>query len=126
MPKKASTTDASKNFTAFRFINLHLDKTDKAWLAENASFDKFGLDLQFDLVATGFKFSLNYDAGHNTYIASLTDVGETSPTKGCVLTGRGSTAADAWFSLAYKHFVLAKEDWQTIAATTEKGADRFG
>jgi hypothetical protein len=126
MAKKGSTSSGNNAFSGYRFINVSLDKDDKAWLAANANIERYPLDALGVLVAQGFKVSFSEDAKNHSFVCSFTDTRSGSPTEKSILTGRGSTTLDAWFACCYKHFQIAREDWTQIADENEASGSRFG
>lgn len=122
--KKAGSSDG--RFSDYRFINIHLVKADVEWLEKADCEAEFPLSRIFGLVQSGYKFSLNEDAKNLSFVASITDVRESSPSSKHILTGRGATPIDAWFALAYRHFVLAEGDWTNIMSEASGDSSRFG
>ena len=119
MSKKAGKSNGS--FGDFKFVNVRLDKADQEWMGAANLADEFPLTGVISLATEGYKFSLSEDAANHSYVASLTDRRAGSPTEKHILTGRGSTPIDAWFSLCYKHLVKCQEDWGPFA--TDSGGD---
>lgn len=114
----ANTTNSSErsqkkraNYGGFSFVIVRLSATDKDWLASANCADEFPITQVFDLAQEGYKFSLKEDTKNNTFIASLADIREKSPTEKKILSGRGSTANNAWYALAYRHNILCQGDW---------------
>lgn len=103
--------DKSSFGSDYRFVNVRLSSDDKARMAETDLELEFPISSILDLVAEGYKFSLKEDGKNSTFVASLTDVREESPTSKAILTGRGSTALNAWYALAYRHIVLLPDGW---------------
>lgn len=126
MAKKSSTKQAPNDFGGFRFINVSLTKEDKDKLAALDGSVEFGFELVLSLVEQGYKFSANIDTKHNAYVATLTDLNPDSPFFKHMLTGRGSNATFAWFSLAYKHFYMAQEDWTNFHIDLSDNGSDFG
>lgn len=124
-PKKSRK---SKNGTSkeFRFINHDLDSKDKEWLEACDLDTEFPLTSLSDLVEAGYKFSLSNDVRNNTFVASITDRDEGSAFYNACLTGRGATPVDAWYSLCYRHLVLAQGDWAFFSEPGKRGTSRFG
>lgn len=111
--------------SGFRFINVELNSSDKTWLRSNDLPKVFPIEMAFDLVGEGYRFSLSYDEKNSSFIASLTDKRLGGKFTSCCLSGRGRTAITSWYSLAYRHFFLAEGDW----AVLDSGAgepDDFG
>lgn len=95
----------------WRFINVSLSRAEKDKLKEMDLPLEFPLSLITDLAGEGFKFSIREDEKSGGYMASLSDIRERSETHKCILTGRGSSPTNAWYSLAYKHLVVLQGDW---------------
>lgn len=123
MSQKKAKQAAS--FSGYEFLNVSLSSDDKERLVQLAANGEFGHENVYDLVSQGYKISFSRDTKNNTFIASITDNGEKSPTYRKILTGRGSTSVDAWASVCYKHFYKLGEDWSTAVAPTELDS-RFG
>jgi len=97
--------------SGYTFVNINLSKVDKEWLANADLAAEFPPEWLFDLVQEGFKISVNEDQKNNTYVCSITDVREKSETHKCILSGRGTTALNAWYAVAYRHFRVAETNW---------------
>lgn len=111
-----SAQSKSSGIGEFKFINVRLSSDDKAWLAAADLQIEFPLLSVLELVSQGYKFSLNEDIRNSSFVASLTDTREDSATHRSILTGRGATAINAWYALAYRHFHLLAGDWTTVAS----------
>jgi hypothetical protein len=123
--RKAKTSAKSPE-PKFRFLNYTLTKED---LDELRSLDleaEFPRTLVDELVLEGYKFSLSHDARNATFVASITDRAPSSAFQNACLTGRGSTPATAWYSLAYRHFVLATDDWSFFGDGQDDTITDFG
>lgn len=111
MAKKGSRNGVS-SLQGFSFVDVRLSGTDKQWLAA-ADLDKeFPIEMLFDLVSQQYKASLTFDSKNSSFIVSITDKATDSQSKNSVLSGRGSTLLNAWYSLAYKHFRVLDGEWQ--------------
>lgn len=104
----------TSNFGGYTFINVRLSSDDRLWLQECDCEEEFPIEELFRLVSENFKVSFSYDEKNSTFICSATDKSPNSPSYKSILSGRGSNPANAWYSLAYRHFVKAKGDWQTF------------
>lgn len=113
-----SGSDKSNFGGDYRFVNVRLSADDKARLAETDLAIEFPLATILDLVAEGYKFSLKEDTKNGTFVASFTDTREGAPTYRAILTGRGSTSLNAWYALAYRHFVMLPDGWQVELSDT--------
>lgn len=125
MPKEAKKSGKTA-FGDYSFIDYALSARDKEWLGAADLAKEFPLERVVDLVSVGYKFSLSPDFNNMSIVATLTDKQENSPTFKRILSGRGATTLDAWYSLAYRHFVVAKEDWTAFLAIGEGDDSRFG
>lgn len=126
MTKKGSSSNGSSSFGGHRFVNVQLSRDDKERLAEIASSGGYPIDLLGDLLSVGIKVSFSSDKQGHGSICSFTDTREGSPSAKCILTGRGTTPFDAWLSVCFKHYEMAKEDWRTLASLEESSGSRFG
>ena len=112
--KRTGSAKGKPDFGAdYRFVNVRLSSDDKARMADLHLDVEFPLSTILDIVAEGYKFSVKEDSKNQTYVASLTDGREDSPAYRAILTGRGSSALNAWYSLAYRHIVLLPDGWET-------------
>jgi hypothetical protein len=93
------------------FINVQLGKDDKEQLQNSDLTTEFPLSSILALADEGYKFSIKKDEHNQTYVASLSDSRDGSDTFGGILTGRGATGLNAWYALAYRHFVILESDW---------------
>lgn len=93
------------------FINVQLGKDDKEQLQTTDLTAEFPVSAIFALADEGYKFSIKKDEHNQTYVASLSDSRDSSDTFGGILTGRGATGLNAWYALAYRHFVILESDW---------------
>lgn len=112
------STDKSDFGGDYRFVNVRLSADDKARLAETELAIEFPLAAILDLVAEGYKFSLKEDTKNSTFVASITDTREDTGTYRAILTGRGSTSLNAWYALAYRHFIMLPDGWQVELSDT--------
>lgn len=107
------------------FINMHLVSDEVKELLSMIETDEFPIEYVWNLVDEGFKVSFSYDELNDSYIASMTDKRPDSNSFGVILTGRGDSALNAWYSLAYKHFVKLNQDWTDIQTKAAKRDKRF-
>lgn len=102
------------NAPKFRFINHAFDKQQREDLAAMDVGVEFPTEVVDGLVAEGYKYSLSFDAGNQSFVASLTDRDDASAFYNVCLTGRGSTPSNARASLLYRHFNIAQGDWSAL------------
>jgi len=113
----------ASNFGSYKFINVGLSVDDKKRLANAVASGEISLDAALELVEEGYKLSINQDKRNNSFVASLTDSREASPSKNHILTGRGSNPAKAVYSVVYRHYVLLGGDWTTRIQESEEVPD---
>lgn len=101
----------SNDFGGYSFFNVGLSADDKAWLAEADCAVEFPLSEIINMVSEGYKFSIREDEKNSTFVASLADLRPESPSYKVIMSGRGSTAVNAWYALAYRHMVLLVDGW---------------
>lgn len=107
----------------FSFVSSYLNDTDREWLDANADTAEA---LVFELVfesGESFKFSVSFDTKTNRFLATLARVDVGHRDSGKILTGRGATAFDAAFVLAYLHLRKLQDGWGEADNTT---AGRWG
>lgn len=122
--KRSKKSSGKSGFGSdYRFVNVRLSSDDKARMADTALEVEFPLGFILDIVAEGYKFSIKEDQKNQTFLASLTDTREDSPSFKAILTGRGSTALNAWYSLAFRHVVLLPDGW--AAELSDTGVSDF-
>jgi len=109
---KEAVKPAATNTNAVQFINYELPEEErrrfKAWAHENAGEI---LTLLEKLLDDGYGFSCKWDDYGNCAAAFIQCRSETSPNKGWLLTGRGSTAFSAIAGALYRHYVLFEGVW---------------
>lgn len=110
----------------FRFINHDLSAEDQERLGAMDCAEEFPASLVDDLVEEGYKYSLTYDAGNHTFIASLTDKSKGSVFTNSCISGRGSSAINARYSLLYRHISIAQGDWAVFDQIEDKEPPAFG
>lgn len=113
------------NSWEYSFLNIRLSSQDEKNLAAMDCATEYPIQRVFDLAHQGYKLSVNFDAKNQSFVASLADNDEHSPFYKHILTGRGATASDAWYALAYRHFDLAQGDWANIASASTGEQRRF-
>lgn len=99
---------------AFRFIDYRLGKKDHEWLSKADCETEFPFSLVDELLVQGYKISESYDRRNHTYMFSVTDRDPQSAGYNACITGRGATRFDSWVSFAYRHYVVAGEDWHQL------------
>lgn len=94
------------------FIAVSLSDEDKAAFAVWAEAERDAIWTMFDdLLGSGFKWGVSFDAENDCYIASLTGCGVVgTPLRWC-LTARGGAWDAAVQLVLFKHYVLAQGDW---------------
>lgn len=117
------TKGKSPDYGGYTFLNVGLSTDDKTRLAETDRSVEFPLESILDMVLEGYKFTIREDVKNNTFMASLTDIRPESPTYKVILSGRGSTAINAWYALAYRHVVLLVDGWGSFVS--EEGTFDF-
>lgn len=122
MPRKKKHAMPLSEYT---FVNLHLVSDEVKELLSLIETDELPLEGFMALVDDGYKLSFSYDEMNDSYVASMTDKRDSSGTYGVILTGRGDSVLNAWYSLAYKHFVKLDGDWTDIQSKTAKRDKRF-
>lgn len=106
-----SRQQGSNALPQFRFIRCELQSHHKSDLVQGISDGSLTMDMCFGLVERGYKLSLTNDTKNRTFIATITDTREGSPTRNMALSARGATIATACCALAYKHFFILLENW---------------
>lgn len=124
-PRKRKARKGTTNAKEFRFVNYSLSQKDKEWLAAADLDAEFPLSSFGDLVTAGYKLGFSLDDKNNTYVASITDRSEGSAFYNACLTGRGATPLDAWFSVCYRHLVVAQGDWAVFHQAGDNEPSRF-
>ena len=125
MPTGKSKGQSNAKSQGYKFINYRLSAQDERNLEAMDVAVEFPLTLALDLVAEGFKLSINSDPKNHSYVASLSDTNPSSAFYQHILTGRGSTPIDAWIALAYRHYVAAEQDWSNICVVDGSDSRRF-
>lgn len=111
MAKRNDSSRIGKSDFNSRFVNISLSKQHEQHLKELVASGKLGVELAFDLVSEGYKFSVNYDSNNHSYVASFTSYPAEDRRSCVILTGRGSNPLNAIFSLLYKHLVISEGLW---------------
>lgn len=118
--KKAATKkpDLSPAYGNFSFIEYSLTKEDKDKLQLLIADGKIDEWLVFDVVESGYKFSLNCDKKSGAYLAAFSCNTADAPNYGLILTGRGRTAASATIALLYRHIHLCPNgEWAALSGS---------
>lgn len=121
--------EAKKNgarLSDFRFINYDLSSEDKEQLKSMDCAFEFTTEVVEGLVQEGYKYSLTYDPNNHSFIASLTDKSPGSDFINACLSGRGSSAANARYSLLYRHLVVSQGDWGVFGSLKNPESPEFG
>lgn len=110
--KKSGSGGKSNSGTQYgTFVRIELSAEDKRELAQREFDPGRVFDQLHALVEVGYKFSLALQQDQSSYIASLYDRDDESPTKGYTLTGRGRSVPNAVAALLYKHYDLLDGIW---------------
>jgi len=126
MAKRGSNSAGTNSFGGWSFINISLGEAEKDELGELHQRGVFALELVFDLVQEGYKVSFSEDSKNHSYICSLSDCREDSPSFKHTLTGRGATPAAAFSACCYKHFNIARKDWTQYKLAEGRQGSMFG
>lgn len=126
MTKRASKNAKTSIYTPVRFLPINLESDDKLWLEAHDLGVEFPLSTILDLAEGGFKVSLSPDKENNRFICSLVDKGRDETTRNTCISGSGATALDAWYAVAYRHFIKLESDWATLAGDGDGDTTRFG
>lgn len=123
---KKGSRNGSSTLGGYKFINVPLSSDDKSRLEDMLAQRSFPIDQILDLVQQGYKVSLSHDSKNSSFICSITDSDENSPAYKCILTGRGSSALNAWYAVCYRHMVLLKGDWTSNVPDDNATPSLFG
>lgn len=119
--KKAPTAPSS--FRQYEFVNMRLDKSEKAQYQAyvSSSSDELWDDLR-TLIQAGYKLSVSYSSDTDCYIASLTCNANGDPNDGKVLVSRSNDFTEAVLLGVYKTTVLCKDNiWPDSAQADDWG-----
>lgn len=117
--KRSNKSRDKKKFDG-KYIRYELSVDDKQRLREREWDSDRVFDQLHALVESGFKFSVGLQSDGSSYLASLYDRDEDSPTAGFTLTGRGRSFSNAVAALLYKHYDLFDGIWPTRSETDEE------
>jgi hypothetical protein len=123
---KNGKKETKTNVPPFRFINYSLSTKDLDKLRSLDMETEFPYRVIDELVMEGYKFSLSYDDKNACCVASITDRQPASSFYNACLSGRGSTPANAFAALLYRHLVLAETDWSFFGESDTTGSSDFG
>lgn len=76
-----------------------------------------------DVIQAGYKLSLTYNSGNDTFSASITGSGGGDPRQHFTVSGFAETWYEAVRLLMYKHHVICEGDW---SKATQSGGRRRG
>ncbi len=111
--EQASKGDANDGWIGF--VNCELTDVQKAECKKLLpTFDQAWQSLH-ELIGLGYKMTVGYDDPHSTWNVSLTGRKGSGKNQGLTLTGRGGSEVAAYVSLWYKHEVVLKRDWTSLA-----------
>lgn len=126
MAKGKNSKEGSRaDFSRYKFINLQLSLSEQSGLRALEFSEELGLQQIFDLVQEDIKFSLSENKDNHCFVASLTDRVQASDGNFYILTGRGSTPANAVASVLYKHIYVLQGDWSSAYATDGNEVPEF-
>lgn len=105
-----------------RFVDLPLTGWSKSDVAERySSWDDFASDLA-GLLAGGYRVAVSYNEGNNSFIASVTCRAVGDPNQGSTFTAFAGDWVTALQVAAFKHYVVAKGVWSSIAGDNSPDA----
>ncbi len=104
---------ATPNWT---FITIKLSQDDKPELeAFIKGYNKHFLDVITDVLAMGYKVSLNWIDKQNAFVVSVSGTNESAQNKGATVTSWSDELSEAIFMMGYKALVLGKsKTWVEI------------
>lgn len=123
MARSKRTSSGSKRptsggFKPAQFIDVPIDSDGARELQALVEADEFPLELQISLQSDGYRISAGKDKRSDGYRCSLIRDSEGDT---YMLSGWGSTPINAWFALAYKHFVLLGGEWENAKPVASSG-----
>lgn len=107
------------------FANIELTPDDKQAILGGILDGESTLDIISEMVGTGHKITLSYDADRDTINVSATGKYKYCRNAGLTLTAFGRSLGDTLTVLAYKHDVIAKGDWAKVSKKSYRDED-FG
>lgn len=112
MTKRANKPTPQTTWQGFVQVDLDDSHSDAitAYASENPAFT-----ILLDMVDQGYKVTVSYQAATQGYVAAATGTDATD-NAGFTLTGWSGSAEDALVVLGYKHDVVTKGNWQSVAA----------
>lgn len=125
MPK-GKRNAKSTGFGDFWKVTVNLSANDKRRLGGLDLEAEFVLKDIFSAVEQGYKFSMSYSQKNDTYIATLTDKADDSPSKNGVLNGYGATPINSFASLLFKHRYILEGDWRSYKPDDSSDGADFG
>lgn len=105
------------------FVQLELVEADKPAVRALRDDPERLADNVYGMVDDGYKLSISYDTGNDSYVFSATGKREAGRNAGLTLTGRGGAIVSAMAALWYKHDTLLQRDWSNAATKTGKKFD---
>jgi len=123
--KKSGKKLTSDKATWTGFANIDLTAEDKEAIKGGVLDGDSVLDICGNMLGTGHKIALSYDPEKDTITAAATGVYTYCKNAGLTLTCFARTITDVLTVLAYKHDVVAKEDW-TSFVRGKRQADDIG
>lgn len=117
--KRTAHKDKAQRFNDVRFVRYELTNAEKErcklWCT---TFDELD-DALSNIVSAGYRVSTKWDDYGNCYGCFVQTYDEKDANFGCILTGRGSTAAKAVKQALFKHFVIFDLLWGAWLETRE-------
>lgn len=98
----------------WHFIDYNLTPMDKETLRGLIDEGDLYFEQLTHLVDAGYEVRLKIDENGGGVRAMLIDPDYDESPDFHILTGRGATSHGAIFSVLYRHFVVAQEDWSTL------------
>ena len=99
------------------FVNLELDDRQKNEARRMLTDAERVWDNIFQLVFSGYKMTLSYDADRSAFNLSMTCRLAGDPNEGYTLSGRGGSEIAAAVSFWYKHSVVCQGRWPTAQSS---------
>lgn len=117
------TRKPRKRSPEFRFIDHDLTVEEKDELRALDLDTELSPMMVFDLVDAGFTVKLAPDKKGGGVRCHLMDSDVDGSGDTFCLSGRGSQAVNAWYAVAFRHYVLAQEDWSVFLRENRTDTD---
>lgn len=111
----------SGSFSPIQFINVNLQDAHKQAFAHWLTLSPDVVSLLDDVILGGYKLSVGYDEGSNSYLATITNRKGVPEFVNHCFTLR---ARDAWTAIArvlWLHAVFAQGDWREFGGIASSG-----